>query len=563
MNYVEIKLELSDWLYNAGIIGLINILDDNDVPYEKKNNYVTFSSEVLNHFEDYYFKYFIHRYGEFTSLKRITSLKLFFKNIQVDEVNEKKFEQLNRQIEYVKKILQSNSYKNTYHLIDEYCYGISELSGELKKVSKKKKETFADIADELEKMRTVILEIIRILELPNVQKYIMARNITYEVIQQYWGGVSFLHKKANKNNMYEEFHKYFIDSIFTFLEEKNDQKKYGKYKYHCFSCENKFSKLESAFELTWINKTGVDSAKKSSHFWNFNTDAYICPICNLVYACVPAGFSAVHGKGIFINQNVNVSELSSLNKLVLYKNEKIQEMDQLEEQSYFKIIDIMEQTKINNQDREIQNIQIVKFDSGNSSRPYTFNILSKDKVAIIQKCKKDLSIIEGCYAKEGNEYIHIYQEVTSRLYNNQNQFDLLYTLFRMLLKNEYHNLVVLKSILNINNNQLGGGRKLYYKEINRFQKFGLDLRKAYAGSENKLSGITYRLLNALKIKNSNRFMDTLINAYMYQKKPIPNEFISALHDEMRFQTIGYAFLLGLQGERMEEKNKAEGEVNNG
>ncbi|PGA50867.1 hypothetical protein COL84_29055, partial [Bacillus pseudomycoides] len=69
------------------------------------------------------------------------------------------------------------------------------------------------------------------------------------------------------------------------------------------------------------------------------------------------------------------------------------------------------------------------------------------------------------------------------------------------------------------------------------------------GNENKLSGITYRLLNALKLKNSHRFMDTLVNAYMYKGQQIPMNFVQALHDEMKFQTIGYAFLLGLQGEQ--------------
>ena len=42
-------------------------------------------------------------------------------------------------------------------------------------------------------------------------------------------------------------------------------------------------------------------------------------------------------------------------------------------------------------------------------------------------------------------------------------------------------------------------------------------------------------------------METLIQAYSYKKVAIPTVFVQALSDQEKFQTIGYAFLLGLQG----------------
>ncbi len=106
------------------------------------------------------------------------------------------------------------------------------------------------------------------------------------------------------------------------------------------------------------------------------------------------------------------------------------------------------------------------------------------------------------------------------------------------------------------------GKKIYYKKIDEIQKLGFYLRKDYENqkADNKINGITYRLLNALKTKNSNRFMDTLLNTYMYIKKPIPVEFIEGLKDEAKLQTIGYAFLLGLQGNNFESSK--EGVINN-
>ena len=43
---------------------------------------------------------------------------------------------------------------------------------------------------------------------------------------------------------------------------------------------------------------------------------------------------------------------------------------------------------------------------------------------------------------------------------------------------------------------------------------------------------------------------------MYAGKPVPSIFLEGLKDEDVFQTIGYAFLLGLQGEQF--TNKVEG-----
>lgn len=92
----------------------------------------------------------------------------------------------------------------------------------------------------------------------------------------------------------------------------------------------------------------------------------------------------------------------------------------------------------------------------------------------------------------------------------------------------------------------------------RFTEYGQYLRKIYdEGKDAKLNGITYRLLNALKVKDVSRFMDTLINAYTYKREVIPVEFTKALEDTDKFQAIGYAFLIGLQGykDNMEKKGE--------
>ena len=79
-------------------------------------------------------------------------------------------------------------------------------------------------------------------------------------------------------------------------------------------------------------------------------------------------------------------------------------------------------------------------------------------------------------------------------------------------------------------------------------------------AENKLNGICYKILNALKTNNIDSFMDTLLNCYLYVGTSVPKIFTDTLIDENNFKTIGYAFMNGLIGERENKTKENEGGV---
>lgn len=548
---MTIRLYTEDWLYNAGIVGLINILEISaEIELKKTDHYVEIPKEALENFSDHYFRYFYYKYKRMTSWYKIVNQKESLERFQLSNFDDKKLDELNKIVENTKGKLTSSSYSNTLHLLGNNGERLQVLSKQLKKIKKKKNEEIDDIWESVEELIQDLKEAIVHLKSPLAQKYIPARNIIYDLIGNYWEGVSFLHKKANTNDMYESYYEYFITPVIRYLEEKKSNK-YEKYKYHCFTCENKMANLSSAYELTWINKTGVDSSRKSSHFWNFQSDAYVCPVCNLVYSCVPAGFTYLKGKGIFINENSTVKTLYHVNQIAL---DNVGKFEELEEKSYFQILDSFEQAKVDKSVKEIQNIQIIKLDTTkeNSRTPYHFNILSKDRLTILTKNKDRFKKILGVYAKEDKVYLNLYQEVINRLYQNQNQFDLIYRLFRLLISGRFRGVSSIRHILYINHQSMREGKRgsmVGYKKIKQFQYYGIQLRNAYKEQNNKLPGISYRLLNALKLKNETNFMNTLINAYMYKKIQIPLDFIETLQDKDKLQTIGYAFLLGLQGDK--------------
>lgn len=83
--------------------------------------------------------------------------------------------------------------------------------------------------------------------------------------------------------------------------------------------------------------------------------------------------------------------------------------------------------------------------------------------------------------------------------------------------------------------------------VDKAKAQGYYLRTEYEtkSNENKIAGISYRLLNSLKTNNKNSFMDTLLNCYLYVGKQVPKIITEVLKDDEAFRTIGYAFVSGL------------------
>ena len=83
--------------------------------------------------------------------------------------------------------------------------------------------------------------------------------------------------------------------------------------------------------------------------------------------------------------------------------------------------------------------------------------------------------------------------------------------------------------------------------VKNASKAGYYLRKNYSdkGSANKLAGISYRLLNALKTSNQSNFMDIVLNCYLYVNNTVPKVVAENFSDDKDFKTMGYAFVAGL------------------
>lgn len=547
-----IRLTLDDILYNAGILGLCRIFDHAGLPYTRDGQSIEFEETHLENFSERYFSFLIKEHGNDSSYTRLIE-----NNVQ--DVNDKKqLDRLNETIEYAKGILTSNSYKNTYPFLTEISYNFLEAAKKLKKIKLKKNQTINHRQSEIKEMTNLLSEIISHLRHPQATKYLVPRILSYNIIQGFWSNVSIFHSSANKKDIYLTYDEHFTNNAMNFLEEKQDVKKYEKYKFHCATCENKLGSNSKIFDLTWLQRVGVDSARKSSHYWDHQRDIFICPICNLVYSCIPFGFRIVKGKGFFINNNRSIDKLISVNSVSFSDGYEQVNQDELESMAYYKIIDFMINQAETRKNFEIENIQVVKYDKEMTQRPYTFNILSRNKIMLINDCKREFQNLVGKFIKLNDQFVSIYQEVITRLYKGQSFYDLIYQLIRQVIDGKYKGISNIYNVLKIANYQYKGGiHFMTHEELNKVRNYGYYLKREYRSQEHKLNGISYRLSNALKVNNPNKFMETLIQAYSYQKLTIPQLFVQILNDEKKFQTIGYAFLIGLHGYDSNEGNKEE------
>lgn len=574
---MEIKVELGNWQYNAGIVGLYEILkfsNENSVKIEE--NSIIFDSKELERFEENYFSYLIEKYRKSLPWYKIISYKekieKLLNDIEVEPfeevVTEDKIKDIDSYIKLVLKYyLKSKSIASAYEFIKGEINPL-ELEKELKGINLKKNESALEKKKEIIETLNKIKKIIEYFELEDSKKYIGGKNVVYSIIKNGWNKVSFLNPQTKEKDIYRDLNNYFIEPVKQYLEEDK-----SKYKYNCFICDREIKKFDNDF--SFLNNTGFDVARKPSHVWNFQNDVAMCPICKLVYSCIPAGFSYVHGAGLFINANVNIENLIRVNTKIksdIYKDEKDSGIYKilstgLRDNVKIKLNQNLQENIIKNKKYELEDIQLVRYENEN----YYFNILSKNMIRVVNDCEKEFDyLLNNSFLENGNRYILI-DEVMKRILNNENLFSLIHRALyskNSIKDKNYISTSSIISMLKINFEMLRGTGYMEGKEkdiIIRGRVAGRELRKKYVGkdAEHKISGIAYRILNGIKTNNKGMTMDTIINSYMYCKEQVPSIITEILRDNELHRTIGYAFVAGLLGKDYNSNENKDSEKING
>ena len=554
----KVKFYLDDWLFNSGLVGFYNILKKSKDTVTVGENYLEFSIEVLKDFDEKYFEYFISTYERNTSWYKIISFEdviNYYKQNNFEGFNDKDIDNLNKYIsEVVKKFIKSNSYKAAFellNLIDE----ISSLEKQLTVKKLKDGQESKDVIPDVKNTFNILEEIIECLNKNDVKKYVVAKNVMYTIINNGWNGGCFLNPQTKEKDMYKDYKNYFVKPA---IEYFNADK--SKYKYECFSCNDKIRNMKD--DLGFLNSIGFDVNRKSSHVWNFNNDVAVCPLCKLIYSCVPAGFSYAIDSGIYVNDNFSMQNAIDVNNKI--KKEVLKTAENKRALTYRALVESIKEQFNTSTKYELSDVQVVRY----VNEKYRFNILTRNILELIYGCREELDSLISCSYKEIKTYFNIYDMVLDNLFNSQNLYLLIHKMLLYKLSDFNNCYFNWKQTINVMEINFKFMRRLGYMEnlkndiVTTSNRSGYYLREAYKQKDpntSKLSGISYRLLNALKVNDKDMFMDTILNCYLYVKKSVPPILLEVLKDEEDvFKIVGYAFVSGLIEGQDNTKNKMEG-----
>ena len=579
----KIELKLKDYLFNAGLLGFINILgeetkNNGELEIDNKNRLIRFSPKVLENFEYKYFDFFIKRYGKTLTYGKILEFEKYIDEFEengekIKSINELKM--INDKITFFKAKIKSESYKKAYDFIEKNGTNkILEMEKELKKI-KEPKENVNEISDDDVKNNLKIMkEIIDFFKKKitdkegNAKNYLAAKNVAYVIINNAWSSVSFLNRANSAKDIYEEYKSYFVEPA---LEYINADK--SKFKYKCTISNMPMKDYKNT--LGFLNDIGFDVNRKPSHVWNFVNDIAVTPLVTLIYSCVPAGFIYGADKGIFVNANHNIDQLCKINNGIAYNilEDKSEEKDI---NLYKNLLKEIKKEKDNTK-YELSDIQIVKLEEGH----YKFTLLSRGILKLLSENKEKLDDLLDKWYLIDRRYFYLYDTTITELLNNQNLFSLINKLcyYKISKIKLYCKLKNIEDLLKINLDYIRRLKKmdkqgivekeeskktseeLTEKDIFYIRRDAMIFREEYikkSGNDKKIGSLLYRLQNALRINNVDMFMDALISAHAYAGKNISSLFAKALLNDENFQTLGHGFLLGLLGEdKSKNENKTD------
>ena len=546
----EICLCINDALYNAGLLGLKRVLDCLAERQDEAPAYRTEGSRLYvrkDAFTDElvpaYFDAMIQHYGKDTVYQNLVDT---LENILQPAAQEQK--DFPKKLKDCTKLLadkfKRNSYLAGFEILSQNNSVTFDFLGAAKAA---KNET------EPQKQLALLREILQQMKGENVRRVLLLKDIVYTRVQNYWSGVSFLHKTHNKDPFEKAFTEYFIRAIEAYKPKK------GKKAMDCFQCGCTLQ--AGASSTAWVNQTMPDIKRKTDSFWNFTPDILLCPYCMLVYACVPLGFTTFAGEGVFVNDCRSLRTLESANVF--------QDISEELQNDTFAVV--INRFTLNAEEKKaknaLQNVQVVRCSGSN----YHVNTLTVDMLQAFLKLKPTFASL-----LKANP--HLFHRTLEKVLNGQELYGMLLHDYREALNGGY-GLGIYPFILKIQiamfyrkkedalttaekarANAYDAGRALRV----RVRAVNPDNGKTKA-NEKRLVGVTYRLLNALQSNDYRLFMDTVDRQYISLGMDIPRVLLDAVCDDEMLALVGHSFVQGLnsnvtKGSNSKDENvKAESE----
>lgn len=563
------EIGMGDFLKNAGISGLVYLLKiagaEANVVYgiteDGQKLWLDADFAIQADWTDLYFRACTEYFGPSTAYQGVLDrIESCLEKLETDRWQPEKREK--EDLKYINEKLLSNSYQAGYENIKERIEH-TEIYIQLKENKLNDRMPKDELQERLQTLQEFLLQ-------PICRETFIMKSVVYTYINRFWDGKCFLLRANAKKDMRELFEAEFSEPMRNYWKEEKQ-----KGKDLCIDCAAPMGTKEKV-SIAFMKEVADDLTRKKSAFWNCKVDAFLCPVCAYIYALSPLGFRLFVNKFVFINANSSMRQLLDANSKY---QKSSRETEKIEDETYSvwfaRVINVMLQEET----KRLDNIQVITRGI-QADDSYFLNIISEETLQIVGKkeVKTALSQLgEHPFVKIENEFLNIHEEVVMNLLQHRKQYPILIKLMRASLDTGgfgfymywVHQIQLWSEIVHQQRTEVDtfldekGEKKIM--SCNVMRMCGADLRREIlktkgTDSADCMRGTVYQMLNALSVKNKNKYMDIVLRLYNAYGTSllIPLGFIQMLEDSDKFWDYGYAFLFGLQGCYEAKKEDAKG-----
>lgn len=526
----EVAFELGSFYANAGILGLIRMLEYDHKKSEGKYRlvgpvlYVDKEYLLDTDLTELFMQTLISLEQDTGKFSRIyDGLKNIYELLQ-ERTLEK--EEQNKFMELLNGLC-SNSYQGAYNILKEknnYSVDLYDLIKDLKKEKN------------LELEKNLLNQILTILEDDTVRKYLFFRELAYSRIQKFWDSVSFLNRNNAKKDMKEVHCDVFEKPFKEYLSSAS------KRTVCCEECGELISDKEKC-NYSYLKGTTADTSRKKNDFWNYKVNSWVCPKCNFLFSLMPLGFSRYQSTFLFVNINQDAQRLKNVNAADIKQSE-----DDWKKQNQDKLLNL-----IDKESSSLKNIEVIE--AGVYDNRYLIHLIRKESLEIMKDNEKNLvSLLSMPRIQINNEYINLYKEVMNNILSLKDNYLLIY---RVLKERIYSNMsvypawLILKIQFNISLKRKESDHMLTEKDIDSMNFLGQQLQQAIFESKKTddrkvLHSLSYKLLNAVRIGDIDTFINIVLRSCASYDAPIPILLMKAIKNHENFADLANAYLMGLE-----------------
>ncbi|GIM33282.1 type I-B CRISPR-associated protein Cas8b1/Cst1 [Paraclostridium bifermentans] len=600
---MKLRIYKGDWFFNMGIVGFLNILHEAEVKNQViiNEDYIEFDSLLLENFHNHYFDYFMKEYDVSKRVENSINYSLNYIKANPEKIKEsikkikdnlkkqndkvKKFDEINYinikdKLDTIGKIKKSNEIEQLEQLTRE-CVDILKIKSINDRLTANLYKfivgdnyfgqvSFFNVAKsklELEGLKQVMFNdyLISIIHMGELESLIDKEDL--DSLEKYitekleYLNKETIEKRISKASI-KTIEKIMKDIKSKFIKKKKSIEDIKAYMGGLETCEmcGTYKGLINDYSESNFAVLGVSNDNAKNMFWNHDSTYSICDICKIILFCTPAGATYTKKNYIenednefysFVNMDTSIDDIYNTNINLKKLKDRDNPFNDL-------VIDIVSENK-EKSEWQLQNILFVEFKASIEAKKCKMNYFNMPTyLAKFFVNEKNSKLIQSIYNQRFKA------NVVDILLKNKDLKHLISKVLRDKIKDSledgYKNNISSNDIFKaikiraLIDSYKKGVSKMNDKKLQVVKFAGHEIHDYYVNtnSKNKINGVAYKLLNAVKVGNKKDFMDTVLRVFMSAEKSVPSVFIEIMAEkDLDFESIGHAFITGLISEKYE------------